>query len=327
MDIFAPFQWFADWLAYTVLGLQQGSHLANSVNFFVYDSLKILSLLLLINYAMAMIRHYLPVEKIRAFLASRTWYGADYLLAAMFGAVTPFCSCSSIPFFVGFLSAGIPIGVTFAFLIASPLVNEAAVILLAGFFGWKLTLVYITSGIVIGVIGGMVLGRLNIKKHISTDILALATKNQPDNEIAVSRSSRALLPIWWREAYRLTLRLLPYILVGVGPGAAIHGFVPQSFFEGALHNGAWWTVPLATIVAVPLYSNAVGVVSVVQALALKGVPIGTAFAFMMATVGLSLPEALILKKVMSLKLLALFFGIMTVGIMLIGYIINLFFPH
>ena len=325
MDIFVPLQWLADWLTYATFSLQQGSHLADSVNFFIYDSLKILFLLLIINYIMAIIRHYLPVEKIRAFLASRKWYGADYLLAAMFGAVTPFCSCSSIPFFVGFLSAGIPIGVTFSFLITSPLVNEAAIILLAGFFGWKLTLIYIISGIALGVIGGMALSKINVKKHISADILALTTKVQSDNKVSVSRFSRKLLPVWWREAYQLTLKLLPYILIGVGLGAAIHGFVPQSFFENTLHSGAWWTVPLATIVAVPLYSNAVGVVPIVQALVLKGVPIGTAFAFMMATVGLSLPEALILKKVMSLKLLALFFGITALGIMIIGYIINFLF--
>lgn len=326
MDVFAPFQWLADWITYTLFGIQQGNnHLADSINFFIYDSLKILFLLLAINYIMAIIRHYLPVERIRAFLASRKWYGLDYLLAALFGAITPFCSCSSIPFFVGFLGAGIPIGVTFSFLITSPLVNEAAVILLAGFFGWKLTLVYIVSGITIGVIGGMLLSRVNVRKNINADILALSKGVQTDVDIQKTRFTKKLLAIWWREAYQLTIKLLPYILIGVGLGAAIHGLVPQSFFESALNSGSWWAVPLATIVAVPLYSNAVGVVPIVQALVLKGVSIGTAFAFMMATVGLSFPEALILKKVMSLKLLAMFFGITTLGIIVIGYLINFLF--
>lgn len=325
MDVFAPLAWIADWLTYSVLGLQQGSSLASSVNFFIYDSLKILLLLLVINYVMAIVRQYLPVEKIRAFLASRSWYGADYVLAAGFGAITPFCSCSSIPFFVGFLSAGIPLGVTFAFLITSPLVNEAAVILLAGLFGWKLTIVYVLSGIAIGVVGGMVLGRVRAQKHISPDILALSKTARADYANDTPRFSRIFWLVWWREAYQLTLKLLPYILIGVGIGATIHGYVPQDFFETTLHSGAWWTVPLAAVAAVPLYSNAVGVVPVLQALVLKGVPIGTAFAFMMATVGLSLPEALILKRVMSLKLLAIFFGTVTSGIILIGYLLNILF--
>jgi len=324
MDIFAYLQWLADWLTYSVLTLTRGTHLSSSVNFFVYDSLKILFLLLFINYIMAIIRHYLPVEKIRSFLAKRKWHGADYLFAAMFGAITPFCSCSSIPFFVGFLSAGIPIGVTFSFLITSPLVNEAAVILLAGLFGWKLTLVYVVSGITIGVVGGMLLGRVDTRKHISPDILEL-TKHAAAVDLPAAKYSRQMWGVWWHEGYALTRKLIPYILVGVGLGAAIHGYVPQDFFKQTLASGAWWTVPVAVVVAVPLYSNAVGVVPVVQALVLAGIPMGTAFAIMMATVGLSLPEALILKKVMSLRLLALYFGTITIGIILIGYLVNWLF--
>ncbi len=325
MDIFSPIQWFADWVTYSVLSLEEATHLADAVNFFIYDSIKIVLLLILINYIMAIVRYYLPVEKIRGFLTKRKWYGLDYLLASSFGAVTPFCSCSSIPFFVGFLGAGIPIGVTFSFLITSPLVNEAAVILLAGLFGWKLTIVYVVSGITIGVLGGMLLNRVNVEKHINKDILALSKSVKIGNEPSRPKYSHDLWSTWWREAFQLTKSLAPYILIGVGLGAAIHGFVPQDFFESALSNNAWWTVPLAVLVAVPLYSNAVGVVPVVQALVTKGVAIGTSFAFMMATVGLSLPEALILKKVMSLRLLAMYFGIVTTGIIIIGWLINIFF--
>ncbi len=327
MSLFAPLQSLSDWLTYAVLALEQGSKLADSINFFIYDSLKILMLLLVINYAMAVIRYYLPLEKIRDFLRSRRWYGFDYLLGASFGAITPFCSCSSIPLFVGFLGAGIPIGVTFAFLITSPLVNEAAIALFIGLFGLKITLFYLLASISIGVAGGLILSRVNVERHISPDILDMSKIVKTAGPALVpARFSSGLLLVWWREGLTLTKKLTPYVLMGIAIGAAIHGFIPQNFFEQTLNNGAWWAVPLATIVAVPLYSNAVGVIPIMQALVIKGVPVGTALAFMMATVGLSLPEALILKKVMSLKLLAMYFGVVTVGIMLIGYSLNILFP-
>ncbi len=325
MDIFAPLQWLADWLTYHVFALGHGTHLAGSVNFFVYDGLKIVVLLLAINYLMAVIRYYLPVERIRNVIVGHKWYGAEYVIASLFGAITPFCSCSSIPFFVGFVGAGIPLGVTFSFLITSPLVNEAAVVLLGGLFGLKLMLVYVSASVAIGVLGGMLLSRVDTRKHINADILALTTHAVTPGDLPTATYSPALWGMWWREGYDITKKLIPYILVGVGLGAAIHGYVPQNFFEHSLSSGAWWTVPVAVIVAVPLYSNAVGVVPVVQALVLAGVPIGTAFALMMATVGLSLPEALILKKVMSLRLLALYFGMITIGIILIGYLVNALF--
>ncbi len=276
---------------------------------------------------MAVIRYYLPIEKIRDFLQSRKWYGADHLLAAGFGAITPFCSCSSIPLFVGFLGAGIPIGVTFSFLITSPLVNEAAIALFIGLFGLKITVLYVAAGILLGVIGGLVLSRVNVNKHISADILEMS-KGAKIVGPAVSQAAfnRELLVAWWGEGLTLTKKLIPYVLLGVGLGAAIHGFVPQDFFAHTLSSGAWWTVSLAAIVAVPLYSNAVAVIPIMQALVGVGVPFGTAIAFMMATVGLSLPEALILKKVMSLKLLAMYFGVVTVGIICIGYLFNLILP-
>lgn len=300
--------------------------LTESIEFFVYDGVKILLLLVAINYIMAIIRHYLPLEKIREFLHSRKWYGGDYLLGAFFGAVTPFCSCSSIPLFVGFLGAGIPVGVTFTFLITSPLINEAAIALFIGLFGWKVTLMYVGAGLVLGILGGLALSKVNIKKYINPDILQ--TASHVSTKTAMQETvipKKTLLKLWLKESLAFTKKLAPYVLVGVAVGAVIHGYVPQDFFEGTLVNNAWWTVPLAALVAVPLYSNAVGVIPIMQALVIKGVPIGTALAFMMAVVGLSLPEALILKKVMSLKLLAIFFGITTLGIIIIGYLINLFF--
>lgn len=326
MSIFQPLQAFADWVIYNLLSLEHGSKIADALNFFIYDSLKILLLLLVINYLMAMIRYYLPLEKIRDFLQKRKWYGLDYILAAMFGAITPFCSCSSIPLFVGFLGAGIPIGVTFTFLITSPLINEAAIALFIGLFGFKLTIYYVLAAMTVGVMGGLVLSRINVKKHISPDILEISKHVRTGmGGAVVKQPKRELMKLWWSEGLQLTKKLIPYVLIGIAIGAAIHGYVPQDFFENTLSNGAWWTVPIATIVAVPLYSNAVGVIPIMQALVIKGVPIGTALVFMMATVGLSLPEALILKKVMSLKLLAMYFGVVTTGIIIIGWIINFLF--
>lgn len=313
-------------MTYGLLSLEQGSRLADTVNFFIYDSLKILLLLVVINYVMAVTRYYMPIEKIRNFLHSRNWYGFDYLFGASFGAITPFCSCSSIPLFVGFLGAGIPIGVTFSFLITSPLVNEAAIALFIGIFGIKLTAIYVVASIAIGVLGGLILSRVNVKKHISSDILEMskAVKINDDTD-GSAKFSKKLWGVWWREGYGLTKKLIPYVLIGVGLGAFIHGYVPQEFFEKTLSSDAWWTVPLATIVAVPFYSSAVAVIPIMQVLVAKGVAVGTALAFMMATVGLSLPEALILKKVMSLRLLAIYFGVVTIGIVMIGYLINLYY--
>lgn len=326
MSIFEPLQVLADWLTYSVLSIEEGTRLADAINFFIYDSLKIALLLLVINYIMAIIRYYLPLEKIRDFLHKRKWYGLDYLLAASFGAITPFCSCSSIPLFVGFLGAGIPIGVTFTFLITSPLLNEAAIALFIGLFGLKLTIYYVIAGMAIGIVGGFVLRNVNVKKHISPDILEMSKGVKTDASLPSDKlATKELLKLWWGEGFALTKKLIPYVLIGVGIGALIHGYVPQDFFESTLSNGAWWTVPLATIVAVPLYSNAVAVIPIMGELVAKGVPIGTAIAFMMATVGLSLPEALILKKVMSMRLLIAYFSVVTVGIILIGWMINLLF--
>lgn len=233
---------------------------------------------------------------------------------------------NTIPLFVGFLGAGIPIGVTFMFLITSPLINEAAIALFIGLFGLKLTLYYVMAGMTIGIVGGLTLRHVNVKKHISPDILEMSTYAKPGAVLpAKSIAPRELLTLWWAEGFTLTKKLLPYVLIGVGIGALIHGYVPQNFFENTLSNGAWWTVPLAAIVAVPLYSNAVAVIPIMGELVAKGVPIGTAIAFMMATVGLSLPEALILKKVMSTKLLVAYFFVVTMGIILIGWMINLLF--
>lgn len=322
MDIFAPFQWIADWLTYKLFSLEQGGHFAESINYFIYDSLKIIALLLIINYIMAIVRHFLPIERIRDFLASRRWYGFDYFLAAGLGLVTPFCSCSSIPLFVGFLGAGIPLGVTLTFLIASPILSETAVIMLGGIFGLKVMLIYIFAGMAVSMLGGFLLRRVNPTTHVNPDILAL-TKHVKTGENTVATYRSKLWLNWWREGWSISKKLIPYVLIGVAVGAIIHNIVPAGYLESALGSGSWWSVPLAAVMSVPVYANAVGVVPIVEALVAKGVAVGTAMVVLMATIGLSLPEALILKKIMSTKLLVWYFGTVTLGIIAIGYFINL----
>jgi uncharacterized membrane protein YraQ (UPF0718 family) len=271
---------------------------------------------------MAILRYYLPIEKLRDFLASRKWYGADYLLASIFGTITPFCSCSSIPLFIGFLEAGIPLGVTLSFLITSPLVNQVAVVLFAGLFGWKVTILYVISAILLGVAGGFILGKLKLEKYVADYVWQIKSQK---TEIKNQKETFAvLIKKFWQEGFDLTKKITPYVLLGIAVGAAIHGFIPAGFFEKYITAENLFAVPLATILAVPMYANAVGVIPIMQSLVAKGIPLGTAMAFMMAVVGLSLPEALILKRVMKTKLLAYFFGITTINIIIIGYLFNAF---
>ena len=322
MSIFYPIQLLADWLTYDIFGIVPKTLLAEAVNFFIYDSIKILLLLLVINYFMAILRHCLPIEKLRDFLASRKWYGADYLLASIFGTITPFCSCSSIPLFIGFLEAGIPLGVTLSFLITSPLVNQVAVVLFAGLFGWKVTIFYVISAILLGVVGGFILGKLKLEKYVADYVWQI--KSQKTEIKEQKETFTVLIKKFWQEGFDLTKNITLYVLLGIAVGAAIHGFIPAGFFEKYITAENLFAVPLATILAVPMYANAVGVIPIMQSLVEKGIPLGTAMAFMMAVVGLSLPEALILKKVMKLKLLLYFFGITTINIIIIGYLFNAF---
>jgi len=270
---------------------------------------------------MGAIRYYLPVEKIRNFLSSRKFYGFDYFLATIFGAITPFCSCSSIPLFIGFLRAGIPIGVTFSFLITSPLINEIALVLFLGIFGWKITLGYLLAGIVIGMISGFIISQLNMERYVAKFVQEQTAITE--EEIKSSRLKiKKIIKISLQEGWRIVKEVAPYIIIGVGVGAIIHGYVPQDIFEKYLGQAGWLGVPIAVVLAVPLYSNPIGVIPIIEALVLKGIPLGTALAFMMAIVGLSLPQAMMLKKVLKWPLLLSFFLIVTLGIILIGYIFN-----
>jgi len=309
MDIFYPIQFLADKVS-----------LNPAINFFVYDTIKIGLLLIVINYFMAMTRYYFPTQKVRNILTKRRWYGMDYLMAAMLGVVTPFCSCSSIPLFIGFLSAGIPLGVTFSFLIASPLVNESSLILFPALFGIKTTIIYNLVGIMVAVVGGMIMQKMHLEKYVNKDLLKLKNSKEINNQEKIKLKN--LLSIWWEEGLEITKSIFPYVVLGVAVGAAIHGLVPQALIEKYLARREWWAVPVATLLGVPLYANSVSVIPIVEALIGKGIPLGTALAFMTATVTLSIPEALILKKAMKWQLLAIFFGITTLGIMIIGWIFN-----
>lgn len=324
MDIFYPIQVISDTVTYQWFRIVPHSYLGDTISFFVYDMIKIGLLLLVINYVMAITRYYFPMEKVRDILTKRRWYGFDYLFAALLGIVTPFCSCSSIPLFIGFLSAGIPLGVTFTFLISSPLINESSLYLFPAIFGWKITVIYNVIGICISMLGGMIIQKMKMERYVQLEFLKFTSKKQVEAKYEGARVPfKELVTHWSTEAFDITKKIFPYIILGVGIGALIHGFVPATLIERYLSVRAWWTVPIATLLGVPLYANSVSVIPIMEALVGKGIPIGTALAFMTATVTLSIPEALILKKVMKMPLLLTFFGITTVGIMIIGWIFNL----
>ena len=323
MNIFKPIQIFADLVTYKWFGIVEHSYWGDTINFFIYDVIKIGLLLIFINYLMAITRFYFPMEKVRDLLTKRRWYGLDYLFAALLGVITPFCSCSSIPLFIGFVGAGIPLGVTFAFLISSPLVNESSLYLFPAMFGLKVTLVYNLLGILVAVLGGMLIQKLHVEKYVKSKLLKFKSKKDViiDNG-GVTLPFKELLKYFWKDGMTITKQIFPYVLLGVGIGALIHGVVPASIVERALSTKSFGAVPLATLLGSPLYANSVSVVPVMEALIGKGVPLGTALAFMTSIVTVSIPESLILKKVMEWRLLALFFGITLTGIMVMGYVFN-----
>lgn len=318
-------QKLADWLVYTLLEFQPQTRLGEAVNFFIYDTIKILLLLYAISLLMGIINAYFPVGRVRHFLTTRKLYGLQYLLAALFGALTPFCSCSSIPLFIGFVRGGIPLGVTFAFLITSPLVNEVALALFLGTFGLNVTLIYALSGILLGVIGGAFLGRFKLERLLTPWIRELM--EQSGQETQQWENSRTpfskRLPVIAREAQHIVGSVVLYVLIGIAIGAGVHGYVPTGFFQDSMSAEHWWSVPAAVLCAVPMYANAAAIVPVIDVFVAKGIPLGTALAFMMATVGLSLPEAAMLRNVMTWRLSGIFFGTVTLFIILSGYLFNI----
>lgn len=318
-------QHFADWLIYTIFNIGADTHLGIALNFFVYDTLKILILLFLIVFLMGIVNTYFPIEKLKEYLNRKKLYGLEYFFSSIFGAITPFCSCSSVPLFIGFVQGGIPLGVTFSFLITSPLVNEVAIAMFLGMFGLKATLIYAGSGILLGTIGGWILGKFNLEPLLSDWVKKILANAQVSSAAYEEERKTFIqrLPEITQNAWDIVKGVLVYVLIGIAIGAAMHGYVPENFFARYLGSGAWWTVPLAVILAVPMYANAAGIVPVIQVFVAKGVPLGTAIAFMMATVGLSIPEGTLLKKVMTLKLIGIYFGVVTLFIILSGFLFNM----
>jgi len=318
MDPFYPIQIFVNWLVYSLFSLKQGSILGGAVNFFIYDSIKIFILLAVIIFAVSYIRTYLAPEKVRKILAKKFEIFGN-MIASTIGIFTPFCSCSAVPLFIGFVESGVPLGVTFSYLIAAPLINEVAAVLLWGLFGWKIALLYIASGWIISVVAGFVLGRMHLENYVEDYVYKIKIKQN-------LRLQKKLQKERFRDAYgevkSIIKKVFPYVLIGIGIGAFIHGYAPENLLTEIAGKGKWWAVPIAVLIGVPLYSNAAGVIPIVSSLIEKGLPLGTALAFMMAVVALSLPEIIILRKVLKPKLLIIYVSIVTAGIIFTGYLFN-----
>jgi hypothetical protein len=324
------FDWvqkLADWLVFDGFAIEPESKLGNALNFFVYDTTKIILLLFLIIFFMGIVNSYFPTERVQNYLSRNKLNGLEYLMASLFGVVTPFCSCSSVPLFIGFVKGGIPLGVTFAFLITSPLVNEVAIGLFLGLFGVKITIIYVISGILLGTIAGAILQKLQLERFLTPWVqTVLENAKNEQNKFEQEKQPFSLrLPVIWKEVLSIIKGILPYIIIGIAVGSVMHGYIPDGFFEKYMQKDNLFAVPLAILIAVPMYANASGVLPIVQVLVAKGIPIGTAIAFMMGVVGLSLPEAMLLKKVMTFKLIAIFFSVVTLCIIISGYVFNAIF--
>jgi uncharacterized protein len=308
----------ANWVTFSLFRLQTGSHLGDSVAFFLYDVPKIMLLLSGMIFLISILRTFFSPERTRAFLGGKR-EGIGNVLAALLGIVTPFCSCSAVPLFIGFVESGIPLGVTFSFLIAAPTINEVAVVMLFGLFGWKVAGLYIVSGLVIAIIAGIVIGRLKLERFVEDFVWKMQTKGVIEGE-KLNWTDRILRA--WQSVKEIVGKVWPYVLVGIAVGAGIHGYVPETALVGIMGKQAWWSVPAAVLVGIPLYSNAAGVIPIVSALMEKGASLGTVLAFMMAVVGLSLPETIILRRVLKPKLIAIFIGTVALAIIITGYLFN-----
>ncbi len=318
---YSNLQPIADWATFSLLGLSRESQLGEALNFFIYDVPKLLLLLAGMIFVITLLQTFVNTERVRQ-LVERRGEGVGNLMAALFGALTPFCSCSSVPLFIGFVQAGIPLGITFSFLITSPIMNQVAFVMLIGLFGWQVALLYLISGVTIGVIAGIVLGRLKLERYVERFVYEI--KPRQVGGLAEFRLS-------WRERFaqaaastsEIIKKVWLFVIIGIGIGAFIHGFVPEDALSDIMGTGAWWSVPAAVLLGIPLYSNAAGVIPIVSALLDKGAALGTALAFMMSVVALSLPEMIILRKVLKPQLIAIFVGVVALGIIITGYLFNL----
>jgi uncharacterized membrane protein YraQ (UPF0718 family) len=307
-------------LAFRVLGLAPGSHLGESVAFFLYDVPKVLLLLVLIVFAVGVVRSFFTAERTRALLAGKR-ESVGNVLAALLGVVTPFCSCSAVPLFLGFVEVGIPLGVTLSFLVAAPMVNEVALVLLFGLFGWKVAVLYLVTGLAVAVTSGFVLGRMKLERFVEPWVYESMKADATYEREQLGLEGRAAKGV---EAVREVVgKVWPWVIAGIAVGAGIHGYVPEGLLAGFMGKSAWWSVPAAVALGVPMYSNAAGIIPIVEALLGKGAALGTVLAFMMAVIGLSLPEIVILRKVLRPPLIAAFVGIVASGILVVGWLFNL----
>lgn len=311
-------QLIVDWLMYSIFKLDANSRINTAINFFIYDSIKIILLLLVMISVIGFLRSFLSQQRVKAWITGAKGWGNFF--ASFFGAITPFCSCSSIPLFIGFLDAGVPLGVTFSFLVTSPLVNEYLVVLMIGFFGWKITLAYVISGMVIGIVTGIILGKMKLEKYLEIDIF---TANLEDVCEIKAKGIKERIIFGINEAVCVIEKLWIWVLAGVGLGAFIHNYIPQSAVQAVATKTGFFSVPLAALVGVPMYGSCAAIVPIAVALFQKGFPLGTALAFMMAVAALSLPEAIMLRRAMKPRLIFIFFGITTLGIIFTGYLFNL----
>jgi uncharacterized membrane protein YraQ (UPF0718 family) len=327
--MFEIFTDLASWLVVDIFGLSKTTKLGDALHFFIEDTTKIFFLLLVMIYAIALLRASMNVERVRDYLAGKH-KGVGYLLGSSFGAITPFCSCSSIPVFLGFTSAGIPVGITMSFLITSPLINEVAVLLLLSLLGWKFTLLYVVVGMSVGILGGIFLDAIKAERWLQS-FAAKALERGQNSSIVKARYSKALSlkerhSFAKEEMLEIFGRVWKWVIIGVGLGSALHGFVPDGWIEAHLGDGQWWSVPTAVLLGIPLYSNATGVIPVMESLIKQGLPIGTTLAFCMSTVAASFPEFILLKQVMQWRLLAVLFVLLLVAFTLIGWLFNFLAP-
>lgn len=323
--VYNNLQPIADWLTFTIMGFSHDSRLGESINFFIYDVPKLMLLLSGMIFVITFLQTFVDTHKVRTMVEKRDG-GSGNVLAALFGAITPFCSCSSVPLFIGFVQAGIPLGITFSFLITSPIMNEVAFVLLLGLFGWQIALLYLISGLVIGTATGMVLGTMKLEKHVEPFVYQIKAPAGGHPSLMLEEEK----PTWTERAQQAAIGTLEivrkvwlFVVIGIAIGAFIHGFVPQDALTGIMGRDAWWSVPASVLIGVPLYSNAAGIIPIISALLEKGAAPGTVLAFMMSVVALSIPELIILRKVLKPRLIAIFVVVVAMGIILTGYLFNL----
>ena len=308
-----------DLLVYSLMGLEKGTHLTESIWFFIFEVPKVMLLLVLIVFLVGIIRSWFSAEKTRKALEGKSLFAGNAMASGL-GILTPFCSCSAIPLFLGFVEAGIPIGVTFSFLIAAPLINEVALVLLAGMFGWKVALIYVSTGLIIATLSGFVIEKLKMQKYVAEWVYQVKTNQTEFTEEHLTIDDR--IQIGFDTVKEIVGKIWIYILIGIAVGAGAHGFVPEDYLARIMGEGSWYAVPLAIMLGIPLYSNAAGIIPIVAVLMEKGVTLGTALAFMMSVIGLSLPEIIILKKVLKWQLIVVFIAVVAVGITTVGFLFN-----